>query len=254
MRKISLYISFALLLSSCGIINPSMMLKTKRSFVYDTYSDTIERQYRISPNDVIEFRMYSNDGFRLIDLTSQNSGGAQAQSTLSRSFSYDVEFDGTVKFPVLGRINLAGLTVREAEVMLQEEFTKYYNKPFVLINVTSKRIIIFPGSTGDAKVVQLTTDNTTLMEAIARSGGIAGRGKARKIKLIRGEYEKRKVYLIDLSKIDGLKQGDIVLQSNDIIYIEPRADIARGILTELSPLLGLVSTTISIFTLYRLLK
>ncbi|MES2838110.1 MAG: polysaccharide biosynthesis/export family protein [Bacteroidota bacterium] len=249
MRKILLYISFALLLSSCGIINPSMMLKTKRSFVYDTYGDTIERQYKISPNDVIEFRMYSNDGFRLIDLTSQNVN--PSQNSIARSFSYDVEFDGTVKFPVLGRIKLAGLTVRESELMLQEEFTKYYNKPFVLINVTSKRIIIFPGATGDAKVVQLNNDNTTLMEVIATSGGIAGRGKAKKIKLIRGEYEKRKVYLIDLSKIEGLKQGDIVLQSNDIIYIEPRADIARGILTEISPLLGLVSTTLLIITLVR---
>jgi polysaccharide export outer membrane protein len=253
MRKILIYISFAILLSSCGLINPSMMLKTKRSFVYDTYTDTIDRQYRISPNDVIEFRMYSNDGFRLVDLTSQSTGN-QSQIALTRSISYDVEFDGTVKFPILGRVKLEGLTVREAESMLQDEFTKYYNKPFVLINVTSKRIFIFPGAAGDAKVVPLVTDNTTLLEALARSGGIAGRGKAKKVKLIRGTADNRKVYLIDLSKIEGLKQGDIVLQSNDIIYIEPRADVARGILTELSPILGLISTTISIFTLYRLLK
>lgn len=254
MKKIVYFLVLLFAITSCRYINQSNMLRTPKDFKYDSIGevDSSSRQYRISINDVIEFRMFSNDGFRLIDLTAQ--AGTQSQFQLTRSFAYDVEYDGTVKFPVIGRKKIIGLSIREAENLLQEEFSKYYNKPFVLLNVTSKKVFIFPGSPGDASVVQLITDNTTLIEVLARAGGIAERGKARKVKLIRGDQNNRKVYLIDLSKIEGLKQGDMVLQSNDIIYVEPRPYIVRGILTEISPILSLISSTISVIALYKLIK
>jgi polysaccharide biosynthesis/export protein len=246
MRKLLLFILSAFLLSSCGIINPSIMLKTGRNYNYDAFADTAVRAYKLSPNDIIEFRMYSNNGFKLIDLTNT---AAQNNTFYNRAFSYDVEFDGTVKLPILGRVPLSGLTVREAENLLQEKYSAYYNDPFVMISVSNKRVIVFPGAAGSAQIVPLIYENTTLLEALATAGGIAQRGKAKKIKLIRGKLTDRKVYLIDLSKIEGLKQGDIILQANDIIYVEPRPDVARGIVTEIAPIISLISSTILIITL-----
>ena len=43
------------------------------------------------------------------------------------------------------------MTVREAELMLEEKYTKYYNKPYVQLLVVNRRVVVFPGGGGDAK-------------------------------------------------------------------------------------------------------
>jgi polysaccharide export outer membrane protein len=89
------------------------------------------------------------------------------------------------------------------------------------------------------------------LEALALAGGIAERGKAKKVKLIRGNLDNPKVYLIDLSTIDGIHHGNIIMQANDIIYVEPIGVTLRQVLSEVSPILGFVT---SIITLYVVLE
>ena len=71
MRKL-LYLSGLLLFfSSCAWLNPSIMLKTEKGYQYSKNPDSTRTlDYKISPNDIISFNIYSNDGFKLIDLTS----------------------------------------------------------------------------------------------------------------------------------------------------------------------------------------
>ncbi len=115
--------------------------------------------------------------------------------------------------------------------------------PFVQISVTNRRVIVFPGNGGDAKVLYLANNNTTLLEAIALAGGIAERGRASRIKLIRkNDNGQRQVYRIDLSTIEGLKYTDILVQANDYIYIEPVPEIGRELLKEVAPIVSLISS------------
>lgn len=218
------------------------MLKTGKNYKYSTFATEPPSLYKISTNDVLNFNIYSNDGFKLIDVTAAD-GSAQSRSS-STSMSYKVEFDGTIKFPLLGRTALKGMTVREAEQFLEDKYSAFYNKPFVLLEVSNRRVIIFPGSEGTAKVVGLTNENTTLLEALAQAGGISQSGKAYKIKLIRGDLKNPDVYLIDLSTIDGMKQANLILQANDIIYVEPNLRLSKGIMSEILPYLTFVTTII----------
>ena len=81
------------------------------------------------------------------------------------------------------------------------------------------------------------------MEAIALAGGIAERGRASRIKLIRkNDNGQRQVYRIDLSTIEGLKYTDILVQANDYIYIEPVPEIGRELLKEVAPIVSLISS------------
>lgn len=90
----------------------------------------------------------------------------------------------------------------------------------------------------------------TLLEGLALAGGIPRTGKAHTIKLIRGDKANPDIYFIDLSKIDGMAQASIVLQSNDVIYVEPRISLSSEILREWSPI---IAVTTSILTLYILI-
>jgi polysaccharide export outer membrane protein len=219
------------------------MLKTGKNYQYSKSPDSTKNaDYIISANDVIEFRIFSNDGFKLIDLTSLNQSNRDYQ--MNNRMDFLVEFDGFVKLPILGRTKLTGLTIREAELMLEEKYASYYVKPFILMSVQNKRVIIFPGNAGDAKVIPLLNNNTTLIEALALAGGISDDGKAQKVKLIRRIGDKDEVYLIDLSKIEGIKQANLVLQANDIIYVEPRRKIANKALAEIAPIVSLLTSTL----------
>ena len=54
----------------------------------------------------------------------------------------------------------------------------------------------------------------------------------------------RKVFQFDLSDIDNLKYADMVMQADDVIYVQPNAEIARGLLQQITPLITLLTTTI----------
>jgi polysaccharide export outer membrane protein len=247
MRKLLLFSGIALLLSGCGWLNPNIMLKTSKDFQYTRLADSSNsKEYRLSPNDIIEFSLYSNDGFKLVDLTSLNE--ANRGFRLENNVEYFIQTDGTCKLPILGNTKVAGLTIRETEMMLQDKYSAHYIKPYVIVKILNKRVIIFPGSAGDAKVITLKNNNTTLIEAIALAGGIADDGKARQVKLIRQNNDKHDVFLIDLSKIEGIKHATMVVQANDIIYIEPRRRISSKIVQEIAPIISILSSLFIVFT------
>ncbi len=188
------------LLSSCTV-NRDIMFKTPTDHVFDEFTDSVSGQLLLQPNDMIQFRLFANDGFKMIDLVSEG-GGRDAQFMNRNIFLYLIEFDGMVKLPLLGRVAVSGMTVREAEIMLEERYTQYYNRPFVQVTVNNRRVVVFPGGGGDARIVPWENNNTTLLEALAAAGGVSTRGNASHVKLFRHMPNGgRKVYEFDLSTI-----------------------------------------------------
>ncbi len=212
------------------------------------FIDSLSNQnYKLSPNDRLQIRVETNDGFQLIDLA--NTTNIQFRTNLDIL----VESDGSGKMPMIGYVKLEGFTIREVEKLLEEKYTEFYVKPFVTVRVTNKRVIIFPGNGGVAKVIPITNDNTTVLEAIALSGGITDDGKAYKVKLIRNyRNSKPEVFLMDLSNIDGLGFANTRVLANDIIYIEPRYRLARTIASEIAPIVSIISSTILIYSVFRI--
>lgn len=251
MKKILGVFLLVLLLTGCRIFNSSIMLKTPKDFNFAEMNDSTSRlEYKISPNDVIQFRLYSNDGFKLVDVTSMALSDPSAVSR-TMGFDYLVDQSGRVKLPVLGFTKITGITIRDAEKMLEELYGVYYNKPFVILKVVNKRVMVFPGMGGAGRVIPIDNNNITLIEGLALAGGISQDGKAHKIKLIRRNAAKPLVYHIDLSTIDGLAQANIILQANDIIYVEPRLKISQGIVNEITPVLTLFTTVLLFYTVFK---
>jgi polysaccharide export outer membrane protein len=250
MKKTILLIVGTLFFASCNI-NPSVMFRVPSSYEYDVDQTIGNVEYRVSPNDIVSMSVYTNDGFKLIDLT------ASAESVMSRggagmnnmSFQYLVEPDGNMKLPIIGKLKLAGLTIREAEKFLETQYANFYNKPFVVIRIVNRRVTVFPGTGGSGRMVNLDNESTTVIEALALAGGITNTGKARKIKLIRGDLRNPRVILIDLSTIEGLKQGNLLLQANDIIYVEPVPRISQEVLTQIAPIVGILTSFALIYNI-----
>jgi polysaccharide export outer membrane protein len=250
-------ILFIVLISfGCRSINPSVMFKTPKGYDYQIDQTLANAEYKITPNDYLEFNVYSRDGFNLIDQTavSIQSAGTLGNNGVESLHKYLVELDGYVKLPILGRIKIKDMTIKEAEKMLETQYATYYQKPFVQLKVINRRVLIFPGSGGSGRVVLLENENTTLVEALAIAGGIAPTGKAWRVKLIRGDLRNPQIQLIDLSTIEGVKQSNLLLQANDIIYVEPVPNIAANVLAQISPIIGIITSALVIYNIAVTLK
>lgn len=249
----NLWVPFLLLvgsLSSCTI-NRDIMFKTPTDLVYEQMPDTSSRELVIHSNDILQFRLFANDGFKMIDLISEGAG-REAQFMNRMIFNYTVEFDGQVKLPLLGRINVGGMTIRQAELELEEKYAQFYNRPFVQLLVVNRRVVVFPGGGGDARVVQLENNNTTLLEVLAMAGGLSRRADARRVKLFRQDPTgKRLVYQFDLSTIEGLKYADIVMQGDDVVYVQPNPELARELLSDLTPVITLLTSIVLVIGIVR---
>jgi polysaccharide export outer membrane protein len=230
-------------------------LKTTQEKYYKLYDkDSIplllREDYRMSIDDKFTFNLSTNDGKNILEgLT-----GVGQSITSGNQNEYIVRSDGFTVLPVVGEVKIIGLTIKEAEDSLKVLFSKHYLDPFLQIKIINQRVIVFPGEGGEAEVVYLKNNNTTVMEIIASAGGVSNRGKARSIKLIRYLNGKRVIYPIDLSTVNGLIYADLYVQANDYIYIEPNPSIAGEVLKQMTPIIGILSGVAVFFTIINRLN
>lgn len=244
------FILFCVLISSCTI-NKNVMFKTDTDYEFDTLDDTTTTNFLISPNDEILFRLFSNEGARLIEMTAGITEGVQNRAILP-SFTYTVQPDGMLELPEVGFVMLAGMTIQEAQLHLEELYAEFYKRPFAQLQIVNNRAIVFSGEGGNARVVPLQNQNMTLIEVLAMAGGVAQRGNASKVKLIRRYDDKPyDVFMMDLSTIEGIQHANMIVQANDVIYVEPVPEIAREILQDISPIVTIISNLALIYAIFR---
>ncbi len=242
-----------LFFSSCGI-NSNLMFQTPKGVAEITDSIPLRptSEYTISKDDRFTFILYTNNGEKVISEMAGTSKEGSAREVLE----YVVRTDGTADLPIVGAVSVSGLTVRQCEDTLAKmyQLKNGYNDPYVQVKLTNQRVIVFPGNGSEAKVIPLQNNNTTLMEAIAQAGGIADRGKASRVKLMRSINGERVVYVLNLSTIDGLKYADMIVQANDFVYVEPQEQVAREAVAAAAPVISLLSSALIIFTVFSTIK
>lgn len=242
MKRIHYLIFLWLLQSSCNI-NPSVMFKASNTKYCEYDSTLVQAEYQIRPGDILAIDIYPENGSRLInnvDETSLNSIKTLSGSETHPQFLVDP--DGYAKLPLINQQKLAGLTVRQAEKLIETKLSAFYTQPFVMIKVANRRVMVFTGTGGSGMVVNLVNENMTLIEVLAAAGGITNTGKAENIKIIRGDSKNPKVIKVNLSTIESFQRSDIRVMANDIIYVEPVPRISQEVLVQLAPLVGIVTS------------
>ncbi|NML67270.1 polysaccharide export protein EpsE [Hymenobacter sp. RP-2-7] len=227
------------------------------------------RNYRIQPNDYLNVRVYTNKGERLIDpngelpFGSPSGGGSVARPATtgrntgagagSTGSDYLVQADGKVRLPIIDEVRLQGFTLLQADSVLKVRYDKYYVESFVRTAVTNNRVIILGASGG--QVIALNNDNMNLLEVLALAGGVdasvgsSGRygGRVDNIRIIRGDLKNPQVQFIDLSTIEGMRRGNLQVEPNDIIYVQPVRRPFLEALADAAPVYSLAFSSIGFF-------
>ena len=252
MRKkyiVLVIIAIATMFSSCRSIRPYEMLRNSKDYEVSE-QEASEIEYRIQPNDKLNIRVLNNNGQAYFGFGGGTAGGGSNFNTTSNSAGggFTVEFDGKVKLPVLGRIDISGKTIREAEDTLEMLYSEYFPDPFVLLAVNNRKVTVFMNGGSRVQTVGMSNNQFTLIDAIAACGGLTEISRAYKIKLIRGNLtDKPKIYYWNVSSLETLDGTNIMLEANDIIYVESRPQYVTRVLREISPYLTLVTTLMSVY-------
>ena len=245
--KYCFLLSILLFISSCAV-QKSRIFKIPRGldYTFDTLSPALNKEYKIAVGDRISFSILTNNGESLF-LNKTNIIGASEYG----KGDIIIQSDSTAYLPIIGHLKLVGLTTKQVEEIFRNEFSKFINDPYVKINVSNARIVLFKGVGSSASIISLTNTKTTILEVLAMSGGMPDRGNSKNIKLVRMVNGQRKIYIIDLSTIDKIENGDMLVQANDYIYIESNINYMQEFAKEFQQFLTPLSIIISSLTLYK---
>ena len=136
-----------------------------------------------------------------------------------------VSQENTIMLPLIGTIVVGGKTVRQAEELIRELYEKDYLKnPQVNLLVTNhaQRTVNVIGAVNSPGPVLFPMEKgLTLMEAIARAGGLNRLGEKKDVRVTRINADgKTEVYVVNLEKImTGRAQDNMQLQVNDIVFV-----------------------------------
>lgn len=211
--------------------------------------------YSIRPGDVLRIQLYTQDGFPILDALrmegAQGVNGARSIQ-IGQLVSFLVTQDGYVDLPIFGETYVQGMKDQELERFLEQRAEELFVNPFAIVSVLGRRCLVFRG--GDAGVVPLETRPTSLIEVIARSGGLKQYDRADKIYVIRGDLSDPLLYEVDLSQMSNIADGGMIVQSNDIIYIHRRPGVVRRASSEISAITSLFLSSSSLITTVLLLR
>ena len=235
------------LINACGIMHPNRILDTDKKFQSQTFLDTIPQDFKLKHGDVIELYVYPKKGYILIESQITTNLNTLNPQVIRNSMPYNIDQNGLTNLPIIGQVELSDLTEQEAEIKLTKLYSEFYIDPFVNVLITNKFITVYRGGS-DAKQLNITRPDITILDAIAQAGGIPENARSSRIKVLRMVNGVTLMEEIDLSGIDDIKKAESYIKPNDIIYIEP--GINAHFFREVSPIITTVSSIVVIYAFF----
>jgi len=215
-----------------------------------TYAKDALFKWKISPGDRIEIQAYNQSASasngQLTHLLS--NGGQKFMTTRYGDEGILIKSDGRILLPLLGLVNITGLTEDEASLFLIKKYKKFLKHPYVSVKLLNQKLFVL-GEVAKPGVVLVTNGTMNLFEALATSGDLTDYANRTNIKILRGSMRDPEVREINLNDFKSIKMASLILRPNDIVYVQPRADRANMVgANEELPFWSLVGSILSPFT------
>lgn len=264
MKKIIIFASVcvAMLLASCTsyknvpyVINSDSLANVVRAMeLYDA---------KIMPKDLLTITVNTTDPkvSAPYNLTVQSNAAAALNNSVTTQASlqqYLVSNEGTIDFPGLGTLHIAGLTKSECEQMLKERL-KPYIKENMVVNVRMPNFkISVVGEVNRPGQFTVTNEKINIFEALALAGDMTIYGIRDNVKVLREDAQGvRQYHMLNLNDASVIYSPYYQLQQNDIVIVTPNKTKAKNSDVGTSTSLWFSATSILVSLaslLYNILK
>jgi polysaccharide export outer membrane protein len=256
MRHLIYFIFFAgffFTLASCSNKQYQALFEEKAR-VSDTSAQkygTLATDYQIHPHDLLQIRNQQNIGFIVNDAVDNSLGSNNATGE-----TFEVNDDGILLLPEIGKVPVAGLTRVKANQLIQDLYHKALLKdPIIELKIINLKVILY-GEVKTVGSIPLTKDRTTLVEMLAIAGGLTPKADETHVEIIRGNQKSPAVTVIDLSNIQSINDPAAILKNGDIIYVPEnkrgiRNDKLQNFSSIFQPAILIFNTALIIISLIR---
>ncbi len=216
-----------MLLASCGS-------KTSRNINYlqEAQKDTTvtmlpEEGILVQPKDMISIVVSSRNPelsamFNLTNVSYQAGGETSTTGSYNRILGYSVDNNGNIDFPIVGKINVAGLTRWQVADKVKEELVSrnLLKDPVISVEFLNFKVSVL-GEVAHPGTYTVTGDKITLLEALSLAGDLTIYGRRDRVSVIREINGKRTVFINDLRSMDLFTSPSYYLKQNDVVLVEP---------------------------------
>lgn len=217
----------AFFLSSCGS-------KTYKNITYlqDAQKDTVmamksEVGILVQPKDMISIVVSSRNPelsamFNLTNVSYQAGAETSTTGSYNRILGYSVDSEGFIDFPIVGKINVAGLTRWQVADRVKEELVSrnLLKDPVVSVEFLNFKISVM-GEVSHPGTYTITGDKITLLEALSLAGDLTIFGRRDRVSVVRELNGQRNIFVVDIRSVDMFNSPAYYLQQNDVVFVEP---------------------------------
>lgn len=204
---------------------------------------------RIQPKDILTIVVSSERPeaaapYNLMVQTSMtNTRSLYSQPTLQ---TYLVDNDGCIDFPIIGRLQIGGMTKSEVEGLIREKISpSFTTAPIVNVRMVNYKISVL-GEVARPNSYTISNEKVNIFEALALAGDLTVYGKRDGVKLIRESADgTKKIVPIDLNDANIIYSPYYYMQQNDILYVEPNKAKARN--SDVSSMTTMMFSATSLF-------
>ena len=210
-----------------------------------TYQPQTYENYKIRVNDELIYRLITIDQ----EFSNLISGGMMSTQNM---ITYRVYADGTIDLPFLNRIPVEGLTINEAERVIETRMREVIPDVNIKLTLSNKSFTIIGDiSTG---IFPIYKEKMTVFQALAMSGDLMQSGDRKHIRILRTTNEGTRILEFDIRPAKIIESEYYYIYPNDIIYVQ-RSKSSFFKVNSLSGFLCLINTTITLFaTVYTYTK
>lgn len=236
------FLAAALLSAACATPKVTYLTGLEEG-VAETISNPLE--IRVQPEDKILIMVSSRDPQltylfnlpavnRTIGTYSRTTGGGSSSYDVGGGSSngmagYTVDKNGNIDFPVIGEINVGGMSRKEIAVYIKNELISrnLVKDPVVTVEFLNLTVTVL-GEVGSPGRVSIDKDRLSLLDAISMAGDLTVYGKRDNVMVQREENGKKVIYRVNLNDGRDLYASPVYyLRQNDVVYVEPNGMKAR---------------------------
>jgi len=153
-------------------------------------------------------------------MTASTNYSAQSSGARLQPLGYLVNAEGNIEMPMIGKVNIKGLTTTAAADTIRHRLLNFLKEPSVMVRNLNFKVSVL-GEVNRPAIYVIPDEKISLPEVLSLAGDLTIFGKRNNVMVIREENGVRQYARLDMTSREVFNSPFYYLHKNDVIYVEP---------------------------------